>query len=161
MASVQQITEKIEEVTIEESPKEKKCILNLGLMLGIRFFMVRNAKELQFAILDMSLKVLYKSGLYCFCDEYSGCKDYYWRKRYCPLCQILVDLHNTEKLCDYAQFDFDELCKIALKFVPYLEECFDVIDSKTLIELFNDRQHSTYTRDSYTSTKTETTLEEE
>ena len=68
MTYVQQITEKIKEVTIEEPPKEKKCIFNLGLMLGIRFFMVRNAKELHFAILDMFLKVLYKGGFYCFCD---------------------------------------------------------------------------------------------
>ena len=144
-------------MTIEEPPKEKKCIFNLSLMLGIHFFMVRNAKELHFAILDIFLKVLYKGGLYYFCDEYSGYEDYYWRKRYCTLCQIPVDLHNTEKLCDYAQCAFDELCKIALNFVPYLEECFDVMDSETLIELFNDRQHSTYTRDSYTG---ETTLEE-
>ena len=146
---------------IKEPPKEKKCIFNVGLMLGLRFFMVRNAKELHFAILDVFLKVLYKGRLYSFCDEYSGCEDYYWRKRYCPLCQIPVDLHNAEKLCDYKQFPLDELCKISLKFVPYLKECFDVMDSETLIELFNDRQHSTYTRDSYTGAKTETTLEEE
>ena len=99
----------MEEVIIEQSPKEKKCIFNLGLMLGISFFMAKNAKELHFAILDMFLKVLYKGGLYCFCIEYSGCEDYYWTKRYCPLCQIPVDLHDTEKLCDYAQFDFDGL----------------------------------------------------
>ena len=125
-------------------------------MLGISFFMAKNAKELHFAILDMFLKVLYKGGLYCFCIEYSGCEDYYWTKRYCPLCQIPVDLHDTKKLCD-----FDGLCRIALKFVPYLEECFDVMDNETLIELFNNRQHSTYTRDSYTGAKTETNLEEE
>ena len=54
-----------------------------------------------------------------------------------------------------------QIFKTALKFVPYLEECFDVMDSETLIGLFSDRQHSTYTRDSYTGAKNETTLEEE
>ena len=53
MASVQQITEKMEEVTFEEPHKEKKCIFSLGMMLGISFFLARKAKELHFAIVDM------------------------------------------------------------------------------------------------------------
>ena len=83
------------------------------------------------------------------------------RERGIAFCQIPIDLHDTKKLCDYTQFDFARLCKMALKFVPYLEKCSDVMDTETLIELFNDRQHSSYIRDSYMGAKTETTLEEE
>ena len=141
--------------------KDKNCSFNFGLMLGIRFLMKKSAKELHFAILSLYFKILYKGSLYCFCNEYSGCEDFYWRKGYCPLCCVLIDLHDTEKLCDYAQFDFARLCEIADSFYPYFEECFEVMRTTDLIELFSGHQHSTYARDNYTGTKTELTLEEE
>ena len=68
---------------------------------------------------------------------------------------------NTEQLCDYAQFDFVKLCQIAMNFIPYLEECFEVMDTKYLIDILNGRQYSSYSRDSYTVQKTEVSLEEE
>ena len=123
--------------------------------------MERNAKELHFAILNLFLKVCYQESYYCFCSEYSGCEDFYWRKKYFPLCRTPVDLYNMEKLCDYAQFDFDKLCEITKKFVHYLEECFEVKCTRDLMDLFNGHQHSTYRRDNYTGAKTELTLEEE
>ena len=141
--------------------KDKDCIFNFELMLGIRFFMKKSAKEFHFAILDLYFKILYKGSLYCFCNEYSGCEDFCWRKGYCPICRVLIDLHDTEKLCDYAQFNFGRLCEIADSFYPYLEECFEVMCTADLMELFSSYQHSTYPRGNYTGTKTELTLEEE
>ena len=129
-----QVNEQFDDLTIEEVKPKENTIFNLGVMLGIEFFM---AKELHFAILDLYCKVLSDGGLYCFCDEYQGCENYYWQKRYCPLCRIPTDLEDTEKLCDYAQFDFVKLCQIAMNFVRYLKGCFEVKDSRYLLDLFN------------------------
>ena len=156
MASVEEVIKTLAEITVESPPKSKINILYFTMTL-----LNKDAKELHFEILNVFLKICYQGYHYRFCDKYSGCEHYYWSKRYRPLCRIPVDLHDTEKLCDYAQFNFDELAKIADKFLPYLEECLEVMGTDTLLELFNGGQHSTYTRDSYTGAKTETTLREQ
>ena len=81
-------------------------------------------------------------------------------KGYCPICRIVYDFSDAEKRCDSTQFNFDELCKRADEFFPYLEEYFEVMDSYTLLELLNHGQFSSYYRENYTGTKHITSLEE-
>ena len=72
----------------------------------------------------------------------------------------MYDFGDIEKQADYTQFDFDVLSKVADELFPYLQECFEVVDSKTLLEPFNHGQFHSSHRDNYTGVKHETSLEE-
>ena len=115
-----ELLEEIEKINLEEEKAPKRVFFNFGMMLSIKFFLERNAKELHFAILNLYNIMICKRALYCFCREYSGCETYYWQKLFCPLCRIGNDLKHVERECDYAQCVKD--------FLPYLEECYDVMN---------------------------------
>ena len=71
-----------------------------------------DCKDLHFEILNLFLKVIHMSWYYCFCDKYSGCENRFGIKECCAICRIALDFNDFERICDFAQFKFDELLKI-------------------------------------------------
>ena len=135
----------------------KKTIFNFGMVLGIKLFLEKNAKELHFGLLNILLLAEKNNFAYCLCKYYQGCMLRTGRRTYCPLFKLAYDSYEFGKRCDYAQFDFDALCQIAKEILPYLEECFEVGNSDEILELFDD-EYSSYIRDSYNGSKPTTTL---
>ena len=52
----------------------KKVMFNLGMVLGMRFLLKKDAKELSFGILNLFLKIVYDGYDYCSGDKYGGCE---------------------------------------------------------------------------------------
>ena len=100
------------------------------MVLGIKLFLERNTKELDYGLLNIFLLAEKNSFEYCFCKYYQGCGWKTGRRTYCPLCKLAYDSYEFEKRCDYAQFDFDALYQIAKEILPYLEESFEVGNSR-------------------------------
>ena len=112
------------------------------MVLGIKLFLEKNTKELHFGLLNILLLAAKNRFEYCFCNYYHGCRWRTGRRTYCPLCKMAYNSYEFEKRCDYAQFDFDALCQIAMEILPYLEECFVVGNSDEIQELFDDEYNS-------------------
>ena len=127
------------------------------MVLGIKLFLEKNAKDLHFGLLNILLLTEKSRFVYCFRKYYQGCKWKTERKTYCALCKLAYDSYEFEKKCDYAQFDFDALCQIEMEILPYLEECFEVGNSDEILELFDD-EYNSYIQDNYNGSKLTTTL---
>ena len=141
-----------------DQSSKKNPIFNFGMVLGLKFFLERNAKELHYGLLNILLLASTKCSDYCFCKYY---EDRLWktgRRTDCALCKSANDSYEFEKRCNYTRLDFDTLCQIAKEILPYLEECFEVGDHEKIFELSDD-EYSSCIRKSDGS-KTETTLTE-
>ena len=126
----------------------------------MHFYKKTDAKELHFGILNLVLKVIYDGCHYCFCNEYAGCEKENGERVYGPICKIAYDFGDIEKRCNFAQFDFHALCKIAKELFPYLDECFEVKYSDDLLELVNHGQFYYSHRGNYAGVKNEASLRE-
>ena len=87
-----------------------------------------DCKDLHFEILDLDLKVIHMSWYYCFCDKHSGCENRFGIKECCTICGIALNFNDIERICDFAQFKFDELFKIREQLRPYVKEAEDYSD---------------------------------
>ena len=109
-----------------------------------------DCKDLHFEILNLVLKVIHNSWYYCFCNKYSGCKDRFGTKEYCAICRIAVDFNDIERICDFAQFKFDEILKIQDQLRPCVKEAEDY-GNNDIKQLFDKRDEFCFShRDSYT-----------
>ena len=109
-----------------------------------------NCKDLHFKILNLVLKVIHNSWHYYFCNKYSGCKDHFGTKEYCAICRIAVDFNDIERICDFAQFKFDEILKIQDQLRPCVKEAEDY-GNNDIKQLFDKRDEFCFShRDSYT-----------
>ena len=59
-------------------------------------------------------------------------------KEYCAICRIAVDFNDIERICDFAQFKFDERLKIRDQLKPYVKEAEDY-GSDDIKQLFDKR----------------------
>ena len=64
-----ELLEEIEKINLEEEKAPKRVFFNFGMMLSIKFFLERNAKELHFAILNLYNIMICKRALYCFVEN--------------------------------------------------------------------------------------------
>ena len=141
-----------------DQSSKKNPIFNFGMVLGLKLFLERNAKELHYGLLNILLLVSTKCLDYFFCKYYEGCPCRTDKRTYCALSKLAYDSYEFEKRCSYAHLNFDALCQIVKELLPYLEECFEVGDNEKVFELFDD-ECSSYIRESDGS-KSETTLTE-
>ena len=108
-----------------------------------------DSKDLHFEILNLVLKVIHNSWYYCFCNKYSGCEDCFGYL-YCAICRIAVDFNDIERICDFAQFKFDEILKIQDQLRPCVKEAEDY-GNNDIKQLFDKRDEFCFShRDSYT-----------
>ena len=128
------------------------------MVLGLKYSSERSTEELQFGLLNVYHQILFDGDHYCACDNYDGCRDEFSDRHYCPICRFKYcgEPTNFEKRCDYPQFKFDELLKIASKLFFYPEEMFEVFDN--IHELFCS-QYSAYFRNRE-GRKIETSMED-
>ena len=109
-----------------------------------------DCKDLHFEILNLVLKVVHNSWYYCFCNRYFGCKDTFGTKEYCAICRIAVDFNDIERICDLAQFKFDELLKIRDQLKPFVKEAEDY-GNNDIKQLFDKSDEFCFSHcDSYT-----------
>ena len=109
-----------------------------------------DCKDLHFEILNLVLKVVHNSWYYCFCNKYFGCKDTFGTKEYCAICRIAVDFNDIERICDLAQFKFDELLKIRDQLKPFVKEAEDY-GNNDIKQLFDKSDELCFSHcDSYT-----------
>ena len=108
-----------------------------------------DCKDLHFEILNLVLKVIHNSWYYCFCNKYSGCEDRFGYL-YCAICRIAVDFNDIERICDFAQFKFDELLKIRDQLKPFVKEAEDY-GNNDIKQLFDKSDEFCFSHcDSYT-----------
>ena len=109
-----------------------------------------DCKDLHFEILNLVLKVIHNNWYYCFCNKYYGCEDCFGTKAYCAICRIAVDFNDIERICDFAQFKFDEILKIQDQLRPCVKEAEDY-GNNDIKQLFDKRDEFCFShRDSYT-----------
>ena len=102
-----------------------------------------DCKDLHFEILSLVLKVIHNSWYYCFSINILVAK--------IALAQIAVDFNDIERICDFAQFKFDELSKIGDRLKPYVKEAEDC-SNDDIKQLFGKSDEFCFSyRDSYTS----------
>ena len=102
-----------------------------------------DCKDLHFEILSLVLKVIHNSWYYCFSINILAAK--------IALAQIAVDFNDIERICDFAQFKFDELSKIGDRLKPYVKEAEDC-SNDDIKQLFGKSDEFCFSyRDSYTS----------
>ena len=67
------------------------------------------------------------------------------------MAQIAVDFNDIERICDFAQFKFDELSKIGDRLKPYVKEA-EHCSNDDIKQLFGKSDEFCFSyRDSYTS----------
>ena len=134
------------EVKFEEMKKPRVTAINLGMVLGAKYFSERNAEELNFELLNVYHQIIIKLSSnyhhYCACDKYDGCRDEFSDRRYCRICRRYCP---TDVTAPY----------VAAELFFYLEEMFEVVDN--VHELFG-AQHSFCFRDGI-GAKVETSME--
>ena len=146
------------EVKFEEIKKPKMTAMNLGMVLGAKYFSERSTERLHSGLLNVYHQILFDGDHYCTCDKYDGCRDEFSDRRYCPICRFKYcgEFNDFKKRCHDAQFKFDELLKIASELFFYPEEMFEVVDN--VHELFGG-QYSAYFRNRE-GCKIETSMED-
>ena len=113
------------EVKFEEIKKPRVTAMNLGMVLGAKYFSERNTEEFHFGPLNIYHQILFDADHYCACDKYDGCRDEFFDRRYCPISRFKYcgEFTDFEERCDYEQFKFDELLKIASELFFIWRKC--------------------------------------
>ena len=77
------------EVKFEEIKKPKVTTMNLGMVLGAKYFLKRSTKELHFGLLNFYRQIIFDGDHYCACYKYDGCREDKFSERcYCPICRF-------------------------------------------------------------------------
>ena len=77
------------------------------------------------------------------------------KKTIVQFAEFLLTLMTLKKLCDFPQFNYNELVKIHNELLPYCEECYDVQPTDNNLKHLFDKNDEYYFshRDYYTGQK--------